>query len=148
RYQCCYGACACSGHMGEQEHPDICLRSEVLCCFCYASLATRWIIQDQMHIQNTCMDDCITSVTLRLRNCLSYLACSANARAGARGHIRRGDAVRVMECILLHVLAGPLVCVMFPCMAAQQTAMLDMRDANPTIIRPPFDPMKVCLDIF
>ena len=66
----------------------------------------------------------------------------------AAGHMRRGDAVRVMECILLHVLAGPLVCVMFPCMAAQQTAMLDMRDANPTIIRPPFDPMKVCLAVF
>lgn len=28
-------------------------------------------------------------------------------------------------------------------MAAQQTAMLDMRDANPTIIRLPFDPTKV-----
>ncbi|KAK9904794.1 hypothetical protein WJX75_002709 [Coccomyxa subellipsoidea] len=103
------------------DNPDLCLRSEVLCCFCYASLATRWIIQDQMHIQNTCADDCITSKTLCLRNCLSYLCCSSNARAGAR---------------------GPLVCFAFPCMAAQQTAMLDMRDANPTIIRPPFDPIR------
>lgn len=51
--------------------------------------------------------------------------------------------MRVAECILLHVLAGPLVCFAFPCMAAQQTAMLDMRDANPTIIRPPFDPIRV-----
>ncbi|CAL8464360.1 g3895 [Coccomyxa elongata] len=116
---------------------------KVLCCFCYANLATRWIIQDQLHVGNTLLDDCITSETLCLRDCLSYLACSSNARAGARGHIRRGDAVRVMECILLHVLAGPMVCCMFPCMAAQQTAMLDMRDANPTIIRPPFDPTKV-----
>jgi len=45
--------------------------------------------------------------------------------------------------MLLHVLAGPLVCCTFPCMAAQQSAMLDLRDANPTIIQPPFDPTKV-----
>lgn len=58
---------------------------QVLCCFCYANLATRWIIQDQLHVGNTLVDDCITSETLCLRDCLSYLACSSNARAGARG---------------------------------------------------------------
>ena len=38
-----------------------------------------------MHVGNTCVDDCITSEMLCLRDCLSYLACSSNARAGARG---------------------------------------------------------------
>ena len=28
--------------------------SQATCCFCYAVLATRWILQDQMHIQVRC----------------------------------------------------------------------------------------------
>ena len=28
--------------------------SQATCCFCYAVLATRWILQDQMHIQVSC----------------------------------------------------------------------------------------------
>jgi hypothetical protein len=58
------------------------------------------------------------------------------------GHIRRGHATRVLECALLHIIAGPLICAQFPCMVAQQAAILDMRDENPTTVRPPFDPVK------
>lgn len=75
--------------------------------------------------------------------CQTLVVADLSEFCNVSGHIRRGDAVRVAECILLHVLAGPLVCFAFPCMAAQQTAMLDLRDANPTIIRPPFDPIRV-----
>lgn len=43
-------------------------------CFCYAVLATRWILQDQMHIQERGAERCLTSCMLCFRSFLSEAA--------------------------------------------------------------------------
>ena len=44
--------------------------AQVTCCFCYAVLATRWILQDQMHIQERGAGHCLTSCLLCFRSFL------------------------------------------------------------------------------
>ena len=43
---------------------------QVTWCFCYAVLATRWILQDQMHIQERGAQCCLTSCMLCFRSFL------------------------------------------------------------------------------
>lgn len=53
RYICCGGACPCSGRLGEESCPEICLGLETLCCFAQSVATSRFMIQDEMLVQTT-----------------------------------------------------------------------------------------------
>ena len=57
RYLCCAGYMPCSGRCGEQKCPSFCLCMEVFCCFPQSVASTRWVIQDEQHLQNTKCDN-------------------------------------------------------------------------------------------
>jgi len=57
RYVCCAGYLPCSGRCGESKCPSFCLCMEVACCFPQSVASTRWIIQDEQHLQNTKCDN-------------------------------------------------------------------------------------------
>lgn len=52
---CCAGNgdCPCSGRMGEQKCPEVCLCLEVVICFTQSVASTRWMLQDEMHVSGT-----------------------------------------------------------------------------------------------
>lgn len=49
----------------------------------------------------------------------------------------------MVECLLVGLLAGPVVCSLTPCLLTQQYEMLNMRDANPSTIFEPYDASMV-----
>ena len=55
--------------------------AQVTWCFCYAVLATRWILQDQMHIQEQGAGHCLTSCLLCFRGFLQAAPRGTNAKA-------------------------------------------------------------------
>jgi len=57
RYLCCGGMMPCSGRCGESNCPEFCLAVEVCCCFAQSVASTRWMIQDEQHLQNTQCDN-------------------------------------------------------------------------------------------
>merc|ERR1719217_260238 len=71
RYICCGGACPCSGRLGEESCPEICLGLETLCCFAQSVATSRFMIQDEMLVQTTKCDNCIIGTMVALQ----YLAC-------------------------------------------------------------------------
>lgn len=60
---------------------------QALCCPAHAALATRWLLQDEMHLANTRLDACVGSLTLCLRAFLRSLACYGSASDGALGAV-------------------------------------------------------------
>ena len=59
RYICCGGHCPCSGKMNEEQCPELCLALETVCCFAQSVASTRFMIQDEMHLENTQCDNCL-----------------------------------------------------------------------------------------
>ena len=59
RYICCGGHCPCSGKMNEDQCPEFCLCLETVCCFAQSVASTRFMIQDEMHLENTPCDNCL-----------------------------------------------------------------------------------------
>lgn len=59
RYICCGGHCPCSGKMNEESCPELCLCLETVCCFAQSVASTRFMIQDEMHLENTQCDNCL-----------------------------------------------------------------------------------------
>ena len=59
RYICCGGHCPCSGKMNEDQCPELCLCLETVCCFAQSVASTRFMIQDEMHLENTPCDNCL-----------------------------------------------------------------------------------------
>jgi hypothetical protein len=60
---------------------------QALCCACYAALATRWMLQDQLRMRNTRLDDCLTTLMLGMRTCLACLGCDSSDLEGFSGGI-------------------------------------------------------------
>jgi hypothetical protein len=58
RYLCCGGFLPCSGRCGEAKCPEVCLCLETVFCFPQSVASTRWMIQDEMQLQNTKCDNC------------------------------------------------------------------------------------------
>ncbi|RMZ55267.1 hypothetical protein APUTEX25_005545 [Auxenochlorella protothecoides] len=71
RYLCCNGDWPCSGRCGEQSCPEFCLCTEVFFCFPQSVASTRWMLQDEMRLQNTECDNCIIGTMFAAQ----YLAC-------------------------------------------------------------------------
>ena len=78
RYICCGGHCPCSGKMGEENCPELCLCLETVCCFAQSVASTRFMIQDEMHLENTQCDNCLVVRTahcyLIISSCLQRLS--------------------------------------------------------------------------
>jgi hypothetical protein len=49
----------CSGKCGESQCPELCLATEVFCCFGNSVASTRFLLQDEFNIQTTQCDNCI-----------------------------------------------------------------------------------------
>ena len=75
-YLCCGGYCPCSGKMCEQNCPHVCLAMEVTLCYAQSVFVTRFMIQDEMHIQNTQCDNCIIVRGKIVLSCLLSIATS------------------------------------------------------------------------
>merc|ERR1712205_3018 len=70
-YTCCYGGMCISGRLGERSCPEFCLCVEAFCCFPSAVATNRFMIQDEMRVENTQCDNFIIGFML----CLNQLAC-------------------------------------------------------------------------
>ncbi|KAB1220645.1 hypothetical protein CJ030_MR3G009405 [Morella rubra] len=55
RYVCCAGYMPCSGRCGESQCPELCLCTEVFCCFGNSVASTRFMLQDQFNLQTTAL---------------------------------------------------------------------------------------------
>ena len=63
------------------QHGMACMHAtsaQALCCGCYAAMATRWMLQDQVQLRNAWPDECMAGTTLCLRGCLAGLGCDAS----------------------------------------------------------------------
>jgi len=49
----------CSGKCGESKCPEVCLATEVFCCFGNSVASTRFLLQDEFNIQTTQCDNCV-----------------------------------------------------------------------------------------
>uniref|UniRef100_A0A0D3HG11 PLAC8 family protein n=1 Tax=Oryza barthii TaxID=65489 RepID=A0A0D3HG11_9ORYZ len=59
RYVCCAGYMPCSGRCGESNCPEVCLATEVFCCFGNSVASTRFLLQDEFNIQTTQVCSCM-----------------------------------------------------------------------------------------
>jgi len=125
RYICCGGYLPCSGRCGESKCPSCCLCMEVVCCFPQSVASTRWMLQDEMHLQNTKCDNCIITTTIFLQ----YLSCICSLAAICV------DGLDQAACII-DFIADCMWCTMCACMQTQHKVQMDARDANPALVQP------------
>eukprot|EP00884_Botryococcus_braunii_P003360 jgi/Botrbrau1/13024/Bobra.0389s0017.1 len=89
----------------------------------------------------------IAQARLRAMKMLCQLSCqsatSNRNKVQDRRNLDRQAAMRVLECVLVALLAGPVVCALNPCLLTQQYEMLNLRDKNPATIFEPYDPSLV-----
>ncbi|KAG7674836.1 hypothetical protein Ndes2526B_g07676 [Nannochloris sp. 'desiccata'] len=127
RYLCCGGYLPCSGRCGEAKCPEFCLGVETVCCFAQSVASTRWMIQDEMQLQNTKCDNCLIATTIILQ----YISCIFSCVAMFVGNDGIREAARIIDCI-----ADSVWCSVCACMQTQHKVQLDARDANPALIMP------------
>ncbi|KAM1268426.1 hypothetical protein TB1_000740 [Malus domestica] len=121
RYTCCAGYMPCSGKFGERRCPQLCLVTEVCCCFSSSVSSTRFLIQDEFNIQTTPCDNCIIGCML----CLSQIACICSLIACLTGSEELSDISSVLNCI-----ADTVFCSVCACMQTQHKIELDKRDGK------------------
>ncbi|KAM2029490.1 hypothetical protein ACFX1X_041190 [Malus domestica] len=121
RYTCCAGYMPCSGKFGERRCPQLCLFTEVCCCFASSVSSTRFLIQDEFNIQTTPCDNCIIGCML----CLNQLACICSLIACLTGSEELSDISSVLNCI-----ADTVFCSVCACMQTQHKIELDKRDGK------------------
>ncbi|CAL8465263.1 g4798 [Coccomyxa elongata] len=131
RYVCCAGQCPCSGRMKEQECPEVCLAAEVCFCFTQSVASTRWMIQDEMRIQNTQCDNCLIGCMIAMQ----YVACLCNIAACLSGNDELGELAHCTDNI-----AQVAWCSVCACMQAQHKVQLDERDGRGA--PPPPNPLQ------
>ncbi|GAB4814520.1 hypothetical protein N2152v2_001566 [Parachlorella kessleri] len=131
RYVCCGGYLPCSGRCGEQSCPEFCLAMEAWLCFGQSVASTRWMLQDEMHIQNTDCDNCIiaTMVFFQYLSCICWLAACITGSGEINDIAQIID--NIADCLWVSVCA---------CMQTQHKVQLDERDRNPGLVRPPVAP--------
>ncbi|XP_008458185.2 uncharacterized protein LOC103497697 isoform X2 [Cucumis melo] len=121
RYTCCGGYMPCSGKCGEKRCPEVCLCTEVFCCFANSVASTRFMLQDEFNIQTTECDNCIIAFTL----CLSQLACICSIIACLLGSEELREASDLLTC-----LSNLVYCSVCACMQTQHKLELDKRDGK------------------
>lgn len=119
RYVCCNGDCPCSGRMGEQSCPEVCLCLEVFVCFTQSVASTRWAIQDQQRISNTPCDNCLIGTMIFCQ----YLACLCDIAACLSGSQELAELAHCIDNI-----AQLIWCSVCACMQTQHKVQLDARD--------------------
>ena len=131
QYVCCNGAFPCSGRMGEQSCPELCLFLEACCCFAASVQVTRHMIQDEMHVENTQCDNCLIATMVFFQ----YLACACKIAACLTDNQELDDLADIVD-----LIAELLYCSVCACMQTQHKVQLDERDANPAIAVGSFHP--------
>ncbi|KAK6918352.1 hypothetical protein RJ641_016774 [Dillenia turbinata] len=121
RYVCCGGGMPCSGSCGERHCPELCLCTEVFCCFANSVAATRFMLQDEFNIQTTKCDNCIIGFMF----CLQQLACICSLIACILGSGELSDAAQLLNC-----LADCVYCTVCSCMQTQHKVEMDKRDGK------------------
>ena len=124
-YTCCQGLLPCSGRMGEDKCPEVCLCLETFCCFPNSVLATRYLLQDEMQLENTKCDNCLfdTMVALQALACFCYIA--SIIEPGLR------DVAAVVDCV-----ADMVYCSVCACMQTQHKDQIKYRNEHPECIAP------------
>ena len=107
RYLCCGGYLPCSGRCGESKCPEFCLCMETFLCFSQSVASTRWMIQDQMTLQNTKCDNCLIATAITLQ----YISCIFSCVA----IFVQNDAVREAA-IIIDYIADAVWCSVCACM--------------------------------
>ncbi|KAJ3680290.1 hypothetical protein LUZ60_016568 [Juncus effusus] len=121
RYICCAGYMPCSGKCGEQKCPEVCLATEVFCCFGNSVASTRFLLQDEFNIQTTKCDNCIIGFMF----CLQQLACICSIIACLVGSDELSELSQLLNCLSDFVYWT--VCA---CMQTQHKVELDKRDGK------------------
>ena len=140
-YTCCNGAFPCSGKMGEQNAPELCLCLEACCCFPTSVQVTRYMVQDEMHVENTQCDNCLIGTMVFFQ----YLACACRIAACLTQNEELEDLSDLVD-----LIADLLFCTVCACMQTQAKVQMDERDANPALAvgggpRPPMQRRKATL---
>ncbi|CAD7697166.1 unnamed protein product [Ostreobium quekettii] len=120
-YTCCNGAFPCSGKCGESACPEACLCLETCCCFGTSVAVTRWMIQDELHIQNTQCDNCIIGTMIFFQQ----LACICNIIAC----LTDNDEIELIAEVI-DLIAELLWWTVCACMQTQHHVQLNDRDKN------------------
>lgn len=118
-YQCCGGYLPCSGRCSESSFPELCLCLEVCCCFGTSVAVTRWMIQDEMRVQNSACDNCLLGTMLFMQQ----LACVCQVAACITG-----DESLAQLADLISFLAEVLWWSVCACLQTQHKMQLDERD--------------------
>mmetsp|Transcript_4516 Transcript_4516/g.11768 ORF Transcript_4516/g.11768 Transcript_4516/m.11768 type:complete len:242 (-) Transcript_4516:68-793(-) len=124
-YTCCQGLLPCSGRMMEHKCPQFCLCMETTCCFPSSVLATRYLLQDEMQIQNTQCDNYLISVMVGLQ----FLSCFCHIAAMFARELE--EAANIIDCA-----ADMVYCSVCACMQAQHKKQIEVRNANPQLTCP------------
>ncbi|CAH9123728.1 unnamed protein product [Cuscuta epithymum] len=121
RYTCCGGYMPCSGRCGESHCPELCLCTEVFCCFANSVASTRFILQDEFNIQTTQCDNCIIGFMF----CLQQLACICSCIACIVGSEELNNLSQMLNC-----LSDTVYCSVCSCMQTQHKVEMDKRDGK------------------
>jgi hypothetical protein len=130
-YTCCNGGMCISGRLGEKSCPEFCLCIEAFCCFPSAVATNRFMIQDEMRVENTQCDNFIIGFML----CLNQLACVFRIAAMISGNDEIEQIADILDC-----MSDLTYCTVCACMQTQQNEQLKMRDPNARP-PPPHNPM-------
>nr|XP_034574635.1 uncharacterized protein LOC117838641 isoform X2 [Setaria viridis] len=95
RYVCCAGYMPCSGRCGESQCPEVCLATEVFCCFGNSVASTRFLLQDEFNIQTTQCDNCIIAFMFFLQQ----LACICSLVACIVGNSELSEVANIISCM-------------------------------------------------
>ena len=127
KYLCCGGMLPCSGRCGERRCPRLCLATEACCCFANSVLVSRFLIQDELAVQNTKTDNCVIATMVFLQQlacvCSIVAACTDNPGIDAASDV-------------INVLADLTYCAVCACLQTQHRVELDVRDG----VRAPLNP--------
>lgn len=121
RYVCCGGYMPCSGRCGESHCPELCLCTEVFCCFANSVASTRFMLQDEFNIQTTQCDNCIIGFMF----CLQQLACICSCIACILGSDELRELSQILNC-----LSDMVTCTVCSCMQTQHKVEMDKRDGK------------------
>mmetsp|Transcript_2487 Transcript_2487/g.5152 ORF Transcript_2487/g.5152 Transcript_2487/m.5152 type:complete len:324 (-) Transcript_2487:393-1364(-) len=122
-YTCCSGYMPCSGKCGESSAPECCLCMESTICFPTSVIATRFMIQDELLIQNTKCDNCLMAFTF----CMQQLACICTIIAMLTNDDSIDQAANFVD-----LIADIVWCSVCACMQTQHKIQLDARDKGLT----------------
>ena len=120
-YVCCAGHMPCAGSFGEDKCPELCLATEVTCCFANSVVSTRYLLQDSMVIQNTSCDNALVGFLLFTEELACLFRCAGDIT---------GSPALEEAAVLLTLLADSTYCSVCACMQTQAKVQLDARDAG------------------